>query len=58
MKLERINQVLLNESDELLLCLESGGQPMYQYVYREAAGVYWDSEFIGIVRMAVLNLQN
>ncbi len=30
------------DTGELLLGLESQGKPMYQYVYREAAGVYWD----------------
>jgi len=26
------------------LLLSSPGKPMYQYVYREAAGVYWDDK--------------
>ena len=30
------------DSGELLLGLEGKGKPMYQYIYREAAGVYWD----------------
>ena len=41
---EIINQVELTDTGELLLCLEGEGKPMYQYIYREAAGVYWDQE--------------
>lgn len=43
MKQEIINRVELLDTGELLLGLESSGESMYQYVYREAAGVYWDS---------------
>lgn len=39
---EIITKVELLETRELLLVLESGGSPSYQYVYRGAAGVYWD----------------
>lgn len=44
MKTETINKIVLNDSNELLLLLDSIGEPMYQYVYREAAGVYWDEK--------------
>ena len=44
---ERINKVEILDSGELLLALESGGKSEYQYVYREAAGVYWDNELKG-----------
>ncbi|MCI0553733.1 MAG: hypothetical protein L0287_22525, partial [Anaerolineae bacterium] len=39
---EIINVVELLDTGELLLGLESQGTPTYQFVYREAAGVYWD----------------
>ena len=39
---EIINRVELLDTGELLLGLEGPGKPMYLYVYREAAGVYWD----------------
>lgn len=39
---ETISEVEVLDSGELLLVLQSRGKPMYQYVYREAAGVYWD----------------
>ncbi len=44
MKTEIIHKIVLNSSNELLLLLSSPGEPMYQYVYREAAGVYWDDK--------------
>jgi hypothetical protein len=44
MKQEIINRVEVLDTGELLLGLESNGEAMYQYVYREAAGVYWDSD--------------
>jgi hypothetical protein len=39
---ETINRIEVLDTGELLLGLESGGKSMYQYVYREARGVYWD----------------
>ena len=27
--------------------LEGNGKPMYQYIYREAVGVYWDDKLHG-----------
>ncbi len=44
MKTETINKIILNSSNELVLLLDNRGDPMYQYVYREAAGVYWDEK--------------
>ena len=44
---EIINKVEVIESGEILLGLESNGKPMYQYIYREAAGVYWDETLHG-----------
>lgn len=47
MEQETVNSIEVNDQGELLLLLESGGNPMYQYIYREAAGVYWDQEHGG-----------
>ena len=44
---ETINKVEVMDTGELLLILEGNGKPMYQYIYREAAGVYWDEKFHG-----------
>jgi len=38
---ENISSVEILESDELIVVLESGGEPSYQNIYREAAEVYW-----------------
>jgi hypothetical protein len=42
MNSETINKIEVLETGELLVGIESQGKPMFQYVYREAAGVYWD----------------
>lgn len=42
MKTEIIKEISVNDKNELLLKLSGSGNPMYQYIYREAAGVYWD----------------
>lgn len=39
---ETVNRIEMLDTEELLLGLEGPGKPMYQYIYREAAGVYWD----------------
>ena len=44
MNTEVVSVVELQDDGELLLQLESGGKPSYQYVYRAAAGVYWDAD--------------
>lgn len=42
MKKEIIKEIVINDQNELLLKVIGKGNSMYQYVYREAAGVYWD----------------
>lgn len=49
MKTETINKIVLNDRNELTLLLDSNGESMYQYVYREAAGVYWDEKQKGFM---------
>ena len=44
MKTETISKIVLNEKNELILKITGKGNPSYQYVYREAAGVYWDEK--------------
>jgi hypothetical protein len=46
-KTEYINRIEILDSGELFLGIESQGKDMYQYVYREAAGVYWDPKLKG-----------
>lgn len=41
---ETITKIYINDADELVLSLGSNGNSIYQYVYRAAAGVYWDQE--------------
>jgi hypothetical protein len=40
---EEIVKVEVLDSSELQLVLGSGGNASYQYIYREARGVYWDN---------------
>ncbi len=40
MNSEEISKVEILKNGEMLLVLASGGKPMYQYIYREAADVY------------------
>jgi hypothetical protein len=42
MNREIITKVEVLDTGELFLALKGTGNPNYQYVYREAAGVYWD----------------
>lgn len=42
--METVSNIEIANGGELLLRLASGGRPEYQYVYRAAAGVYWDQE--------------
>ena len=37
MKIEIIKEVVVNDKNELLIKVIGDGNPMYQYVYREAA---------------------
>jgi len=41
---ENISRVEILEGNELIVVLESGGKSEYQYIYREAAEVYWDND--------------
>ena len=42
--MEAIERVEILENDQLIVVLEGDGDPSYQYVYREAAEVYWDND--------------
>jgi len=46
---EIISEVKVLDSGKLLLVLKSGGDNSYQYVYREAAGVYWEQDLKGFI---------
>jgi len=41
---EAISTIEILENDEMIVVVASGGKPMYQHFYREAAEVYWDNE--------------
>lgn len=41
---EIISEVTINSKNELFLKIRGEGKPMYQYIYREAAGVGWDQK--------------
>ncbi|WP_247663258.1 hypothetical protein [Shewanella sp. MMG014] len=47
MEIESISKVEILENEEMYVVLASGGQPMYQHIYREAAEVYWDNDIKG-----------
>ena len=44
---EYIDRIEILDSGELFLGIEGEGKGMYQYVYREAAGVYWEPTLKG-----------
>ena len=44
MEIESLSLIEILENGEMFLVLASGGKPSYQYIYREAAEVYWDNE--------------
>ena len=44
MEQETIIRIEVLDTEELLIVLEGQGKPAYQFVYREAAGVYWDKK--------------
>ena len=46
---EIISKIEILPSGEVLVAIQSRGCPDYQYVYREAAGVYWNNDFGGFV---------
>ena len=53
--IEPISVIEIATTGELLLLLESKGNPQYQYIYREAVGVYWDAECGGFKSMEPLD---
>jgi hypothetical protein len=53
---EIISEVKITKSGELLLVILGDGKPVYQYVYREAAGVYWDNDLHGFKSTPVKQL--
>jgi hypothetical protein len=46
-KIEYINRIEILDSGELFLGIEGEGKAMYQYIYREAAGVCWEPTLKG-----------
>jgi hypothetical protein len=44
MDIELISKVEILDNEEMFVVLASGGKPMYQHIYREAAEVYWDND--------------
>jgi hypothetical protein len=44
MKIEVIEEIIILESTKLAIVLASGGESQYQMIYREAAGVSWDTD--------------
>lgn len=44
MEIEEISKIEILRNGEMFVVLESGGKEMYQYIYREAAEIYWDNE--------------
>ena len=44
MKTETIKEITVNDKNELSLKIQGEGNADYQYVYREAAGVYWNEK--------------
>ena len=41
--METIEKIEILETGQLIVVLASGGDPGYQYIYREAAEVSWDN---------------
>ena len=44
MNREIIIEIVLNSENELFLKIMGEGNPKYQFIYREAAGIYWDDD--------------
>lgn len=42
MSTEKVNRVEVLDSGKCFVGILGDGKPMYQYVYREGKGVYWD----------------
>ena len=49
MNKEILKKIEVLESGKLILILENKGQSYYQFVYREAAGVYWNPSLNGFI---------
>ena len=47
MEIEVISKVEILDNEEMHVVLASGGKPMYQHIYRQAAEVYWDNGIKG-----------
>ncbi|MCB5205766.1 hypothetical protein [Methylovorus mays] len=47
MNRETVNRIEVLDTGEFFLGIEGKGKSMYQYIYREAAGVYWDPALQG-----------
>ena len=47
MEIEAISKVKILGNEEMYVILASGGKPMYQHIYREAAEVYWENDIKG-----------
>lgn len=58
MSTEIVNKVEIIDSGDLFLRLQSGGKSSYQYIYREAAGVYWDNNLHGFKFPATGKMSN
>lgn len=41
---KNISQIKILDSKEIILCLEDGGEPSYQLIYRLAKGIYWNNK--------------
>ena len=55
MKLETVSNIEIAADDsQLVIGLESGDNQSYQYVYRAAAGVYWDDN-VGAFKLDTKN---
>lgn len=48
MKNETIEGIKITAVGELMLCLEGEGKPIYKFIYKKAAGVYWDENNHGL----------
>jgi hypothetical protein len=42
MTVETVSNIEITNEGVIVIALESGGKPSYQYVYRAAAGINWD----------------
>jgi hypothetical protein len=47
MKIEEISKVEILDNKEMYVVLASGGESMYQHIYRAGAEIYWDNDIKG-----------